>query len=97
MENQSIVQQPKRDPRGKAITSLVFGAFGLIVSIIFTYFIPSVISMIILYVAFIMALIGLVLGISGLRSTKKKLAILGIILCISTLILVLKIFLYGPF
>lgn len=86
-----ISNQSKTDQKGKAITSLIFGIVGLSLSIIFTYFIPSVISIIIHFGAFLIALVGLVFGVSGLQSTKKKQAILGIILCIVTLIFILRI------
>jgi len=90
MNNGQIIQ--KSDPKGKSLASLVLGMISFGVSIFALYFPMSGVSMIILFGAFFIAFFGFILGISGLRSTKKKLAVLGIILCISTFILILNSF-----
>ena len=75
----------------KAVGSLRLGIFSLIGSFFAFYFrIPGV-STIILFIMFFIALVGLILGIGGLRSIKKREAIAGIILCLIVLILTLNI------
>jgi hypothetical protein len=89
MENNLTTQ--KSNPKGKAPVSLVLGIISLVFSVLALYFPMSGVSIIILFGAFFIAFLGLILGIIGLRS-KKKLALLGIILCISTLVLILNSF-----
>jgi uncharacterized membrane protein HdeD (DUF308 family) len=85
--NQSI---SKTDSKWKAIVSLSLGIVSII-SIVFAFSFPIPgVSTLILYIAFFLAIIGLILGVGGLRSTKKKLAIVGIALCIIAFILFLK-------
>jgi len=96
MINQTI-QSLKPNPEKRAVTSLILGIIGMLFTIVFAYFIVAAgISMGILFGAFLVSSFGLSFGITGLRSMKKQLAILGIILCMGTLILILKIFFYGP-
>jgi hypothetical protein len=59
---------------GKATTSLVLGIIG-----IFAWIIPIL--------GLPITIVGLVFGINGLKSLKKKTAVAGIILCILFLVL----------
>jgi Na+/proline symporter len=90
MNNDQVIS--KSNPRGKAIASLVLGIIGLISSIFALYFPMAGVSMIILFGSVFIVFLGLILGIIGLRSNKKRLAILGMTLCIITLVLILNAF-----
>ena len=90
MNNQSIVQQPKRNLKGKAIASLIIGIITNIFNIFALLSPMSGISVVNLFSVFFLALVGVVLGVGGLQSTNKNLAITGIILCIIALILFFK-------
>jgi len=86
-------QQSKPDPKGKAIASLIFG----VISIIGLYLMYSIVPMrfivsfrnpesfIFPVIAIILPLIGLVLGIRGLKSTKRVFALAGIVLSVISL------------
>ena len=63
----------------KAIVSLIFGIVSPLFIVFAFYFPMPGISMAILIGSFLIALVGLILGILGLRAAKKSLAILGII------------------
>jgi len=87
MTNQ-VNQRHKADPKWKAYASLILGLFGLIVTILFTLLIRYFYyGSVVLFGAFISSILGLVLGVGGLDSTKKKIAIFGLIMCLSALIL----------
>jgi xanthine/uracil permease len=88
MDNQSINQQPKYNPKWKAYTSLILGLFGLIITIMFTFFIRYFYyGFIVLFGVFTSSILGLVLGVGGLYSTKRILAVLGLIMCLSAIVL----------
>ena len=59
-------------------------------ALMFPYYLPGVICMVTMAGAFLIAFVGLLFGIVGFR-TKRKIAGLGILLCIGTLIIILKI------
>lgn len=91
MNNNQTNQQSKSDPKGKAIASVILGVIS-IVFITIIYIFPTGVSIgRRIYGIFLIALIGLVCGIEGLRSTRKGLAIFGIMICIISLIIFLKI------
>lgn len=100
--NQNI-QQTKPNPQAKATTSLIVGVIAGILIIIqraLPHFAlapgPSVLvlfAIIITWLIPIFSLIGLILGILGLKSTKRNFAIAGIILCLIGLLLPLYYFL----
>ena len=76
--NQTTTATPKlmtgdATKNGKAVTSLVLGIVGVI-----TAFIPSGVGAIL---TFIVAIIGIIFGIKGLKSLKRGIAIAGIVLC----------------
>lgn len=89
-------QQPKPDPKGKAIASLVLGIISalwppiqfLSVMIIMMaqtgggYFVIIFLHSISFFVASLISIIGITLGVQGLKSTRKGLAIAGIVLCV---------------
>jgi hypothetical protein len=98
-------QQPKPDPKWKAIASFVLAVIALLLLSpiyrrsplmnpwdLLLYF-PRIIARwgILLYFFFILiiAVWGLILGRKGLSSTKRNWAILGILLCIISLLLCL--------
>jgi len=71
-------QQPAPEKgSGLAITSLVLGLIGLMLS-----WIP-----IINYLAVILGLVGLVLGVIGIWKSKRVMSIIGSILCALTIII----------
>jgi amino acid transporter len=71
-------QQPApRKGSGLAITSLVLGLIGLMLS-----WIP-----IINYLAVILGLVGLVLGVIGIWKSKRVMSIIGAVLCALTIII----------
>ena len=80
--------QPEKN--NYAVFSLVIGilslCFGCCVAAIFPCCIP---------IAFILAAVGLVLGILGLKSEKRTLAIIGIILSALAIMLPILLFIIG--
>lgn len=105
MANQ-VSQKTKTDPKNKAIASLVLGVItifpvAIITSLDYFFYFPISFSFIFFIFRFIFPLFsipGLFLGILGLKSTKRKFAIAGIILCaISLLVLLVDLyrFLFG--
>lgn len=95
MNNNQIKQQIKSDPRGKAIASLILGFVSVISGIGAIYIYGSYDwSDPVLIVYSLFPLVGILLGKIGIRSTKKGLAITGIILSIISLIGTLLIWLF---
>jgi len=106
MTNQ-MTQPTKTDPKGKAVASLILGIIGsiptilLVLGIIAPYIIMALYTMPLLIIllgwlrkiSFILLLLGLFLGISGLQSTKRNFAIAGITLCIIGLLVPIIYFL----
>lgn len=94
MEN---IQKPKSDPKGKAIASFVLGIGTILVIVVLTKIRSETVenfSIFILPGLFIILLIGLILGIIGLRSSKRIFAAIGIVMNIVCLLfLFLKSFL----
>jgi hypothetical protein len=93
MSNNSNNQQPKAEPKAEAISSLILGIISILADlsmIVPVYFRISIdignlsviddIAPYSLFGGWFFPTSGLVLGIMGLKSTKKKLAITGIIL-----------------
>jgi len=83
----SADKQTKPDHKVKAIVSFVLGIISVIPFFIFILYWFFPISFIFSFpymgsTSFIAGLVGLILGIIGLKSSKKKIAIAGIILCI---------------
>lgn len=74
MNNYQTTQQTKLDPKGKAISSLVLGIISIPLGIFF-----GIIG------SGLPALLGLIFGTMGVKSTKKTIAVMGIILCIAGL------------
>lgn len=102
MTNQ-IAQQSKSISINKAITSLVLGIISIIPFIIIelmSRLLPVMwlstinISIIFFLIAPLIALIGLISGVMGLKSTKKNFAIAGIVLCVIGLLVPLYYFLF---
>jgi len=104
--NNSLNNQPsiKSDPKGKAIASLILGIISLTMGLsgFFPHF-PSVWSLaedinefVVYCLIFIFTtIISLILGIIALvKSTKKKLAIAGIIFSVVALIILMGLFLF---
>jgi len=97
--------ETKFDSRGKAISSFIFGIISgastvlpIVIVELLTYLksLPMVLpglELIFYWIAPSTAIIGLIFGILGLKSTKKKFAIAGIILCLIGLIVPLYYFL----
>lgn len=69
--DETIVQV--RDNKGKALASLILGLFSIIAWIIPLFGLP-------------VTVVGLIMGILGRKSTRKRMAIAGIILSIIFLI-----------
>lgn len=105
MTNQ-IVQQSKPDPKGKAIASLVLGAISILpfILLLIAFISPWEALRVFAYLFFvlpsyvlglILATLGLICGTIGLKSSKKKLAITGIVFStISLFILVVTVYIY---
>jgi len=82
------IQQSKSDPKGKAIASLILGiiSFTPIVTQLMMPFIYYLISpirgIIVLFLRgiLILSIVGIILGILGLKSSKRNFAITGIVL-----------------
>ena len=94
-----VAQSKGIDQKGKAITSLILGIISilpLIGRIFVIYWIKTIpAGELIRYLLMripLLAFIGLILGILGLKSTKKNFAIAGIILCLIGLIIPLYYF-----
>jgi len=94
MKKDTHIQQSKFSPENKAISSLRLGlisvslliigvfmnsGFGEVIPI--TEFHSRILSMILCLASPLIALLGLIFGIKGLKSSKKKFAIIGIGLC----------------
>jgi hypothetical protein len=104
MTNQ-VNQQPKPNPKGKAVVSLLLGIISgisvitiIIVIELLSRFggLPMVMPLaefVFYRMAPLIAIIGLILGILGLKSTKRNFAIAGIILCLIGLLTPLYYFL----
>jgi MFS family permease len=95
MNNNSNTQQPKLilQKAAYSLTSLILGIISIILPLILIWygvnFVPSLVFLLDIIVAGICAIVGLTFGIKGLKSTRKKLAIAGIVVCaISLLFLV---------
>jgi hypothetical protein len=93
MNENSLSQQSKADPKPEAITSLVLGIISILADLniiapvyfgisidIGTLSVMSDIAPYSLYGGWFFPTSGFILGILGLKSTKKKLAVTGIIL-----------------
>lgn len=104
MKNQ--IQQPKLDLKGNAIMSLALGTISFFPYIIILFLafywispmgpnIPTYMSFIFFSFFPLISILGLILGIKGLQSSKKFFAILGIILCSISLLLRLILFTYN--
>jgi hypothetical protein len=93
-------QSKKEDQKGKAIASLILGILSIL-PLIGRFFVIYWIKTIpagellthLLVRAPLLASLGLIFGVLGLKSTKKKFAIAGIILCLIGLIVPLYYFL----
>ncbi len=89
--NQNI-QQAKSDQKGKAITSLMVGIITgilIVIRIVLPSLAlapgPSVLALFAIIITWLIpffSLIGLILGITGLKSTKRNFAIIGILLSV---------------
>ena len=90
MEN---LQQPKPDPKGKAIASFWLGVISVIAGTFMLLMFPFFMVIPPLVVGMITVPAGLILGIMGLKSTKRNFAIAGIVLSIIPLLPI--IFLVG--
>lgn len=79
-----IIQQSTLDGKGKATTSLILGIVSVIL-LISIRLIPMALasfgSFVVGIILPLIAIIGLILGILGLKSTKRNFAIAGILLC----------------
>ena len=92
MEN---LDQPKPDPKGKAIASFCLGAISTLIFLFYScpnamtnmddpeHLPPTLLSMLLFT---IVSPIGLMLGIKGIRSTERTYAIVGIVLSMITLL-----------
>jgi hypothetical protein len=101
MVNQ-IKRISKQNSTWKALASLILGALsGILIMAPFTILLPfgrlMELGPLVAFVEFkivpLFAFLGLIFGILGLKSTKKKFAIVGIILCLIGLIVPLYYFL----
>ncbi len=101
MTNQ-INQRSKLDQKGKAVTSLVLGFIALIsiwLLSLLQELLPQLrkdLVVITYYILFaFISMGGVILGILALKSTKKMLAILGIIFSLISLVILTGILLTG--
>ena len=83
MTNQ-IIQQLKLDQKWKAIISLILGLISLISGkeVIYIYATYKGVGDWILLIYFTIPILGIILGKMGLKSTKKGLAVVGIVLSV---------------
>lgn len=96
MSNSQSHQQSKPDPKPEAVTSLVLGITSVLAAVsalirafdIFpTWWEPiESISGFYDYWGWLFAIVGIVLGIMGLKSVKNKLAIAGLVLSVTSLV-----------
>ena len=102
MRNPNTLQS-KLNSKTKAIISFICGIFSGPLTIIFAVFfellrrIYPAVPIFFINVIFLLgipAIIGLILGILGLKSTKRNFAIAGIILCLIGLLFPLYYFLF---
>jgi len=97
-----VKRQSKINSKGKAITSLVLGIISMgpfIIAKLLIIIAPipqlgPIVSTFFFQIGPLIAIIGLVLGIMGLKSTKRNFAIAGIILCLIGLLVPLYYFLF---
>lgn len=102
MKNQTT-QQPKINSKLWPIASLVSGIITIMASLI--WFLPGPIMRFFLgnswqlsfyfWIFIPLSILGLILGIIGLKSTENKMAILGIIFSIIALLILLSFFFIG--
>jgi hypothetical protein len=76
-----INQKTETGPKWQAITSLVLGIISVLAEVSIITF-PSPIFIIWLYGGWLFAAVGFILGIMGLKYTRKKLAIAGVVLSV---------------
>ena len=98
MDNNQNIQRLKSNPRVQAITSLILGIISIILNLILIAhysrvlgegllgMIGAYLSFFSLILCWLFSISGFIFGIFGLKSTKKKLAIIGIILSVIGLI-----------
>ncbi len=108
MANQTI-QKSNFDPKRKAVVSLVFGLISVIpvVMLLIAFISPWEVLRIFAYLfivfpsyilGLIFAILSLIFGIMGLKSSKKKFAVAGIIFSTINLILLgITIYIYNYF
>lgn len=100
--NENInTQQIKPDPKEKAIASFVLGIISVIATVavwllgeISTVEFGMLLVFFVTPVIVIAGVVGLVIGISGLRSTKKSFALIGITLCLIMILFFLKLYVF---
>ena len=73
-------QQPRAGPKWQAISSLVLGIISILADVSIVSFYSSPISW--LFGGWLFATVGFILGIMGLKYTRKKLAIAGVVLSV---------------
>jgi len=97
------MEKIKKDQKNLALASLVIGIVGILYLVILILYPmithnPSLNVYTIILGIFIclIELIGLILGIIGIKSSKRKLAIIGIILCaigfVMTILIAISVF-----
>jgi len=83
-----INQHSKLDPKEKAIVSLVLGIVSVILLMsirLIPMALASLGSFVVGVLLPLISIAGLILGVIGLKSTKKNFAITGIVLCLISL------------
>lgn len=101
MTNQTI-QPAKSNSKGKAIISLVLGIISispLIIAKVLIIVVPipqlgPIVNTLFFQIGPLFAIIGLMLGIMGFKSSKRNFAIAGIMLCVIGLLVPLYYFLF---
>jgi len=86
------------DRKGSATTSLVLGIVGMLILLIPIVKINGSQAIAWNIFGLLAQIVGLILGILGIKSSKRTLAMAGIILCVVGLLLflVLNLFVAGP-
>jgi len=89
MSNSSNTQQSKLILK-KTAYSLILGVISVILPLILIWygvnFVPGRVFLLVMLIAGACAIVGLIFGIKGLKSTRRRLAIVGIAICLISLL-----------
>jgi len=95
MNNNQNIQQPKPDPKGKAVASFVLGIIAATPNLLILTNIPMVLYLDnppITFASLIIGVAAIVFGIMGISSSKRKYSIIGVSLGLIPFLSLLRIY-----